>query len=278
MKEVQLGGKKIKLDVEVEFAPVTLLVGHPLYSTYVLDVLYHTLEESGKRAFILDVHRHLVKLAECYGIGVPELTRGLEMLRKMNKLANRNLLTEFDTIVNEELTRMEKTIKELELKVNVVDLLPVRLEIDDGRIYWEEGTGIGGTSLCNLPASLAAAMVATGLRYAYAAAKDEPVYLFIGEPELHASPLQAFFLGHLAAVLTKRAQERGAKLFVVAFTHSIDFIRGATRKWTKIYLVERAVGEHNEVVVRTSPIPEEQAYWIPYFVEAAILSTATVEE
>jgi len=269
----QLGGWTVALDAEVELAPVTLFVG-PNASGKSLtlcsiaralggpaelecpETAARCTEERG-HVFFLDAYRSVAKFAEI----------GTEALLSMRRLADPKLLAEAEAAVEEELARMERAIREMGLKADAADLLPIELAVDGGEIRWRDRAGPSGAGLRQLPAGLSAAMVAAGLKYAYAATGERPVYLFV----------EAFFLGHLAAVLTKRAEERGAKLFFVASTHNIDFIRGATRKWTKIYLMSREVRrDAREIDLRTSLV--ESMEWIPHFPEVAILATVEDEK
>ena len=292
----QLGGWTVALDAEVELAPVTLFVG-PNASGKSLtlcsiaralggpaelecpETAARCTEERG-HVFFLDAYRSVAKFAEIgteTSGGFALKPRGLKALLSMRRLADPKLLAEAEAAVEEELARMERAIREMGLKADAADLLPIELAVDGGEIRWRDRAGPSGAGLRQLPAGLSAAMVAAGLKYAHAATGERPVYLFVEEPEAHAGPLQAFFLGHLAAVLTKRAEERGAKLFFVASTHNIDFIRGATRKWTKIYLMSREVRrDAREIDLRTSLV--ESMEWIPHFPEVAILATVEDEK
>jgi len=204
------------------------------------------------------------------------MERELSDLLDAKKKVDDTLLRDADVVINREIERFQKFVNEMELRTDVDYLLPLLLIPTDEGYIWYDRAGPRGGHLKQLSTGFAAAMVVTALKYAYAIASDRSAYVFVEEPEAHAGPLQAFFLGHLAAVLTKRAQERGAKLFFVASTHSIDFIRGATRKWTKIYLMSREVHrDAREIVLKATPV--ESMEWIPHFPEAAILATAEEE-
>jgi len=204
------------------------------------------------------------------------LKRDLHLLLSAKKMIEERLLVEAERVIEKELERFQNYIREMELKAVIDYLLPISISPTDEGYIWSDVAGPAGEGLLHLSTGFAAAMVVTALKYAYASARREPVYLFVEEPEAHAGPLQAFFLGHLAAVLTKRAEERGAKLFFVASTHSIDFIRGATRKWTRIYTTSREVRrDAREIVLKA--IPVESMEWIPHFPEAAILASAEEE-
>jgi len=288
--KLQLGGWTVALDAEVELAPVTLFVG-PNASGKSLtlcsiagalggraelecpEAAARCAEERGN-VFFLDAYRFAAKFAEIGTEtpgGLAPMLRGLEALFSMRRLADPKLLAEAEATVEEELARMEKAIAEMGLKADAADLLPIELAVEEGEIRWRDRAGPSGAGLRQLPAGLSAAMVAAGLKYAYAATGERPVYLFVEEPEAHAGPLQAFFLGHLAAVLTKRAEERGAKLFFVASTHSLEFVRGATSGWTNIYVTERSVDKEKRTI--TLLVKKwDRRDMVPHFFESAALA------
>jgi len=199
------------------------------------------------------------------------MERELSDLLDAKKKVDDTLLIDADAVVEHEIERFQNYIKEMDLQTDVDFLLPLSLVPTDEGYIWHDRVGPQGRQLKQLSTGLAAAMVVTALKYAYAIAGDRPAYLFVEEPEAHAGPLQAFFLGHLAAVLTKRAEERGAKLFFIASTHSLDFVRGATSGWTNIYVTKRSVDKENRAITL------EVKKWdrrdvVPHFFESAALA------
>jgi len=319
--ELNYGGWRLVLDVSIDLAPVTLLVGPnltgkslvmcllasalgrphttcptvearvrcPIEGGYVLFLdayrasayVYEIIK--GELSVLEELSDFLSKNAATEHLGEKAretldriraiMERELSELLDAKKKVDDTLLRDADIVTDREIEKFKKFVEEIKVQADVDYLLPLILIPKDGGYSWYDRAGPRGSHLRQLSTGFAAAMVVTALKYAYAIASDKPAYLFVEEPEAHAGPLQAFFLGHLAAVLTKRAEERGAKLFFVASTHSIDFIRGATRKWTKIYLMNREVRrEAREIVLKASPV--ESMEWIPHFPEAAILATA----
>jgi len=222
----------------------------------------HTETEIRETGEAIDmVVRHIVNLLE----------RDLRLLLNAKKMIEERLLVEAEKIIEKELERFQSYISEMKLQADVDYLLPISISPTDDGYIWSDVAGPTGERLLHLSTGFAAAMVVTALKYAYASARREPVYLFVEEPEAHAGPLQAFFLGHLAAVLTKRAEERGAKLFFVASTHSLDFVRGATSGWTNIYVTERFVNKENRTI--TLMVKKwGRRDLVPHFFETAALA------
>jgi len=199
------------------------------------------------------------------------LKRDILLLLNAKKRIDERLLVEAEKVIKEELERFQNYISEMKLLADVDYLLPISISPTDKGYIWSDIAGPAGEGLSHLSTGFAAAMVVTALKYAYANARREPVYLFVEEPEAHAGPLQAFFLGHLAAVLTKRAEERGAKLFFIASTHSLDFVRGATSGWTNIYVTERSVDKEKKTITLLVKKWERRDI-VPHFFESAALA------
>lgn len=96
----------------------------------------------------------------------------------------------------------------------------------------DEGVG-------RLSTGFAASLVVTGLVYAYAL--NKPAMVLIEEPEVHAHPTQAFFLGYLTRRFVSEAIKRGIDFYVVVSTHSFDYVNGAFEDadWVKVYILNR---------------------------------------
>jgi len=217
------------------------------------------IRETGER--IDTAIRHIVNLLE----------RDLLLLLNAKKMIEERLLVEAERTIENELERFQSYIREMKLQADVDYLMPISISPTDKGYIWSDVAGPAGEGLLHLSTGFAAAMVVTALKYAYASARREPVYLFVEEPEAHAGPLQAFFLGHLAAVLTKRAEERGAKLFFVASTHSLEFVRGAISGWTNIYVTERSVDKENKTITLLVKKWDRRDV-VPHFFESAALA------
>jgi len=199
------------------------------------------------------------------------MERDLSELLDAKKKVDDTLLRDAEIVIDREREKFQKFVEEMKLQADVDYFLPLMLIPTDDGYIWYDRAGPKGSHLKQLSTGFAAAMVVTALKYAYAIASDKPAYLFVEEPEAHAGPLQAFFLGHLAAVLTKRAEERGAKLFFVASTHSLEFVRGATSGWTNICVTERSVDKENKTITLLVKKWERRDL-VPHFFESAALA------
>jgi len=175
------------------------------------------------------------------------LRREPDLLLDIKRTTDDELLAEAGSIVREAVEEMRKYVEEMGLDVDVDSLLPIYISATDRGFIWRDPAGPQGSGLSRLPSSFSASILVTALKYSYATAR-EPMYLIVEEPEIHAHPLQAFFLGHLARAFVERAERRGLKLKFIATAHSIDFLRGVTGDRTLVYFMRRRVDHSNKTI------------------------------
>ncbi|MGB9704522.1 MAG: hypothetical protein ACPL3C_03655 [Pyrobaculum sp.] len=120
------------------------------------------------------------------------------------------------------------------------DFFPLRISASEKGLTWTDlKTGAEGRSLLTLSTVFSPALVAMYTIYAYAASRHDDVYLLVEEPEAHAHPTLAHFLGRLAQRLAERAEEQGLGFRAVYSTHSLDFVLGAYGEHTNVYILRR---------------------------------------
>lgn len=120
------------------------------------------------------------------------------------------------------------------------DFFPLLLTVEkDGFVWRDMKNNARGRGLSTLSTVYAPALVATYMLYAYGASDARNVYLLVEEPEAHAHPVLAHFLGRLALLLAERAEERGYGFHAVFATHSLDFLMGAHGRLAKAYIFRR---------------------------------------
>jgi len=117
--------------------------------------------------------------------------------------------------------------------------------------------------LQHLSAAFSPALVALYAIYAYAIPQE--TYLLVEEPETHAHPLMAYFLG---AYLRRLAKRSGGRLNVVVSTHSFDFLRGFWDEGVKVYVLRRFV-EGDKIALRVAGQWRGEGY-VPGFSDTAI--------
>ncbi|MEM0278233.1 MAG: hypothetical protein QW677_11285 [Pyrobaculum sp.] len=121
------------------------------------------------------------------------------------------------------------------------DFFPLMLSVEkEGFVWRDTKTDARGRGLKALSTVYAPALVAMYMLYAYGASDGRDVYLLVEEPEAHAHPVMAHFLGRLALRLAERAEERGYGFRAVFATHSLDFLTGAYGKVSKAYILRRS--------------------------------------
>ncbi|AFA39158.1 hypothetical protein Pogu_1131 [Pyrobaculum oguniense TE7] len=121
------------------------------------------------------------------------------------------------------------------------DFFPLMLSVEkEGFVWRDTKTDARGRGLKTLSTVYAPALVAMYMLYAYGASDGRDVYLLVEEPEAHAHPVMAHFLGRLALRLAERAEERGYGFHAVFATHSLDFLTGAYGKVSKAYILRRS--------------------------------------
>lgn len=127
------------------------------------------------------------------------------------------------------------------------DFFPIMLSVEkDGFVWRDTKTDARGRGLRTLSTVYAPALVAMYMLYAYGASDGRDVYLLVEEPEAHAHPVMAHFLGRLALRLAERAEERGYGFRAMFATHSLDFLAGAYGKVSRAYILRRS---HDRIYV-----------------------------
>ncbi len=123
-----------------------------------------------------------------------------------------------------------------EIKELFDDFFPVFLTATREGFVWRDlRFRSEGRGLTQLSTGFSPALVALYAIYAYAIPQE--TYLLVEEPESHAHPVAAYFLGVFLRRLAKRS---GNRLNVVAATHSLDFLRGFWEEnFTKVYVLRR---------------------------------------
>jgi len=77
------------------------------------------------------------------------------------------------------------------------------------------------------------------LEVAFNQAPGKEYYLVATHPELGVDPISSFALGHIAAVATQRLWQKDIRLYLIAITNNMEFVRGAITKQTATYIVKR---------------------------------------
>ena len=144
------------------------------------------------------------------------------------------------------------------------DFFPVVLSATaDGFAWTDRKAGASGRGLQHLSAAFSPALVALYAIYAYAIPQE--TYLLVEEPETHAHPLMAYFLG---AYLRRLAKRSGGRLNVVVSTHSFDFLRGFWDEGVKVYVLRRFI-EGGKIALRVAGQWRGEGY-VPGFSDTAI--------
>jgi hypothetical protein len=169
----------------------------------------------------------------------------------------------FRELLNEWLDRAGKARNEFREIFD--DFFPVVLSATKAGFTWRDlKAGASGLGLRQLSTGFSPVLVALYAMYAYGVPRE--TYLLVEEPEAHAHPLMAFFLG---AYLRRLARQSGGRLNVVVSTHSRDFLEGFWEGgFTKAYVVRRRV-EDRRVVLEIAGQWQGEGY-VPGFSDPAI--------
>ncbi|ACB40077.1 hypothetical protein [Pyrobaculum neutrophilum] len=158
-------------------------------------------------------------------VDISKAAGGDHLVAKELKLRARDtLLWEAGQVFRDLVVEFEKASERLREEVREVftDYAPLLLSAVEEGFVWEDlAMGARGRRLGQLSSVFAPALVALYAAYTYAL--GEAAYLLVEEPEAHAHPLYAFFLGRYLRRLVERS---GGRFNVVAATHSLDFVRG----------------------------------------------------
>ncbi|MGC9051729.1 hypothetical protein [Pyrobaculum sp.] len=126
------------------------------------------------------------------------------------------------SVVEEVGRAMERVREEPELRDLVDDFFPLSLYVTSDGFGWVDNKwGAEGYGLRELSTVFAPALVLAEAVYAYGL--PGLTYFLVEEPETHAHPVLAFFLGR---VLRRLVERSGGRFNVVAATHSLDFLLG----------------------------------------------------
>lgn len=239
-------GVTIRLVADLEISPLTLFLGPNLVGRSLL--MRATAEALG-----LPKNADFARYKDGYIIYLDSLKvrRNITALEQMRELADKRLLDEVGDIIAQEVARAREALEGLKregLSVNIdpEDLLPVEVEFEKGKMVWKTPFGLWGSGLRNAPSSVTAAVTLAAVRYAHAMAQEGQVYLFVENAE-------------------------GGKLFVLASTNSIDFLRCATSDVLAAYLVKRRVDGPKELRVEVERLDQLAA--ISPFFDAALFAT-----
>jgi hypothetical protein len=169
---------------------------------------------------------------------------------------------QFNELYDEWLRKAEEA--KSEIKEIFDDFFPVALSATaDGFAWTDRKAGASGRGLQRLSAAFSPALVALYAIYAYGIPQE--TYLLVEEPETHAHPLMAYFLG---AYLRRLAKRSGGRLNVVVSTHSFDFLRGFWDEGVKVYVLRRFI-EGGKILLRVAGQWQGEGY-VPGFSDTAI--------
>lgn len=145
------------------------------------------------------------------------------------------------------------------------DFFPIVLSATRAGFAWRDlKANTSGLGLRQLSTGFSPALVALYAMYAYGVPRE--TYLLVEEPEAHAHPLAAFFLG---AYLRRLAKKSGGRLNVVVSTHSLDFLEGFWEGgFTRVYVVRRRI-EGGRAVLEIARQWQGEGY-VPGFSDPAI--------
>jgi hypothetical protein len=169
---------------------------------------------------------------------------------------------QFNELYDEWLRKAEEARSEI--KEIFDEFFPVVLSATaDGFAWTDRKAGASGRGLQRLSAAFSPALVALYAIYAYGIPRE--TYLLVEEPEAHAHPLMAYFLG---AYLRRLAKRSGGRLNVVVSTHSFDFLRGFWDEGVKVYVLRRFI-EGGKVLLKVAGQWQGEGY-VPGFSDTAI--------
>jgi hypothetical protein len=169
---------------------------------------------------------------------------------------------QFNELYDEWLRKAEEARSEI--KEIFDEFFPVVLSATaDGFAWTDRKAGASERGLQRLSAAFSPALVALYAIYAYGIPRE--TYLLVEEPEAHAHPLMAYFLG---AYLRRLAKRSGGRLNVVVSTHSFDFLRGFWDEGGKVYVLRRFI-EGGKVLLKVAGQWQGEGY-VPGFSDTAI--------
>jgi len=169
---------------------------------------------------------------------------------------------QFNELYDEWLRKAEEARSEI--KEIFDDFFPVVLSATaEGFAWTDRKAGASGRGLQRLSTAFSPALVALYAIYAYGIPQE--TYLLVEEPEAHAHPLMAYFLG---AYLRRLAKRSGGRLNVVVSTHSFDFLRGFWDEGVKVYVLRWFI-EGGKILLKVAGQWRGEGY-VPGFSDTAI--------
>jgi energy-coupling factor transporter ATP-binding protein EcfA2 len=191
-----------------------------------------------------------------------DLQFALDAKSRADDLMVADAVRQFNELYDEWLRKAEEARSEI--KEIFDDFFPVVLSATaDGFAWTDRKAGASGRGLQRLSTAFSPALVALYAIYAYSIPQE--TYLLVEEPETHAHPLMAYFLG---AYLRRLAKQSGGRLNVVVSTHSFDFLRGFWDEGVKVYVLRRFI-EGGKILLRVAGQWQGEGY-VPGFSDTAI--------
>jgi tetratricopeptide (TPR) repeat protein len=191
-----------------------------------------------------------------------DLQFALDAKKRADDLLVANAVRQFNELYEEWLRKAEEARSEI--KEIFDDFFPVVLSATaDGFAWTDRKAGASGRGLQRLSTAFSPALVALYAIYAYGIPRE--TYLLVEEPETHAHPLMAYFLG---AYLRRLAKRSGGRLNVIVSTHSFDFLRGFWDEGVKVYVLRRFI-EGGKILLKVAGQWQGEGY-VPGFSDTAI--------
>jgi hypothetical protein len=194
--------------------------------------------------------------------GLGDLQFALDAKSRADDLLVADAVRQFNELYDEWLRKAEETRSEI--KEIFDDFFPVVLSATaDGFAWTDRKAGASGRGLQRLSTAFSPALVALYAIYAYGIPRE--TYLLVEEPETHAHPLMAYFLG---AYLRRLAKRSGGRLNVIVSTHSFDFLRGFWDEGVRVYVLRRFI-EGGKILLKVAEQWRGEGY-VPGFSDTAI--------
>jgi hypothetical protein len=191
-----------------------------------------------------------------------DLQFALDAKSRADDLLVADAVRQFNELYDEWLRKAEEARGEI--KEIFDDFFPLALSATaDGFAWTDRKAGASGRGLQRLSTAFSPALVVLYAIYAYGT--PQATYLLVEEPEAHAHPLMAYFLG---AYLRRLAKRSGGRLNVVVSTHSFDFLRGFWDEGVKVYVLRRFI-EGGKILLRVAGQWQGEGY-VPGFSDTAI--------
>jgi len=178
---------------------------------------------------------------------IEKVVSDYQFMLNMKRRADDILVSEAVALLNELYDEWSRKAEEVRAEFRDIfdDFFPLVISATaDGFTWTDRKAGASGRGLQHLSAAFSPALVALYAIYAYSIPQE--TYLLVEEPETHAHPLMAYFLG---AYLRRLAKRSGGRLNVIVSTHSYDFIRGFWSEGVKVYVLRRII-ENGKILLK----------------------------